>query len=447
MSARAKTSLNGIARSLAADRSRIREIWLPSFMALLVSVDYRFRPMEGMPSFTLAEVSSYAVALLYFGHGSVQGVSWRDFSRGIYRENRPVYWYFGWVALSAVVGLARSENVLPVVKDIIPSLIIFTLVLRCVRTEEHLLSVLSCFLLGVAVNGVLGVVQTMTNGYYIGEMHDITFLKTDRYGAIVDHLAMGFFSHPNGYALFLIPAILLAFFLVRHRAVAGRHPDVRLLLLLALLGYNLYHTFSKGALAWTAIGVLLLIALPRLNRRWFFLCCGISVAGGIAAIVGAGAWLFVHYSGAFGTTLGRLAYWREGIDVLLSDRAIFFFGSGFDDIEAVMRARFGIPMNHAHNGYLNQALFHGVPAMLFFIWVVAGNLWKVADRGGRRGPADPGLAGLRSFLGACHVAYFGEYFFEPAQLGVNGQALAFLLFAITTVFSREDFPPQEVAGA
>ncbi|TFG60779.1 MAG: O-antigen ligase domain-containing protein, partial [Deltaproteobacteria bacterium] len=407
--------------------------WLPSFLAFLVPIDYRFRLFEGMPSFTLAEVAAYSVALVYFAQVATGGWSFHGIIKNAYRENRTVFWYFGWVALSFLFGLARSENIVPIVKDLIPGLLFYVIVLLCVRTEQQVFSVIGCFLLCISINGILGVVQTMTNRYYIGEMHDIAFLKTDQYGDIVEYLAMGFFSHPNGYALFLIPGIFLVLFMVRHRIFPDRTRHASLLLLLALLVYNLLHTYSKGAIAWTALGVLLSFYLPRLGEKRFFPACMISIIGGIVAMVLSGALLFVYYSSAFGTTLGRLAYWWEGVNLLLGDSAIFLFGAGFDDMEAIMRSMFGITMNHAHNGYLNQALFHGVPAMMLFIAVVVGNLRTAAGRDNGGKWLGPGKGSYKHLIGACYVAYFGEYFFEPAQLGVNTQMLTFLIFAITAV--------------
>ena len=99
---------------------------------------------------------------------------------------------------------------------------------------------------------------------------------------------------------------------------------------------------------------------------------------------------------------------------------------------------FAYPIDHAHNGFLNQAINYGVPAMIFFLIIVLSNLRKLAHGVGREGRNI-----IICFLFALHVAFFGEYFFEPAQQGVSLQAMTFAIFALTTtVLRREEDAPE-----
>ena len=400
--------------------------WIATALVFLVTVDFRFRPMKGMPSFTVAELGAYAVALLYFGHFAVRGVSWKTFLGDAYRDNREIFWYFGWVAVALVAGLARSKPVVPFVKDLLPALILYLVLVYSIRQEKHLGAVIGGYLAGMTINGLLGAVQACTNSYYFGRLHDITLQKTDPFGVVVENMAMGFLPHPNGYAVFIMPAILLVAFLIRFRFFKGVRRNVFLLFLLLLLLFNLYRTYSKGAQAWTFLGIALLVLLPRLKERWRYPVSVLALVLGIVSLVSIGAWLSIDYSESFGTVIGRIVYWREGIATLLGSAGVFFFGGGSEEMEGSMLDALGNPMNHAHNGYINQGLNFGAPAMLFFTIAVLRQMKRAAvPRAGRKSPDPAGVHRFRYFFLAAFAAFFGEYFFEPAQLGVNLQALAF----------------------
>jgi len=411
--------------------SEIRLEWLVWVLVFLATVDYRFRLFQGMPSFTVTEVGSYAAALLLVGVISLGDTPWMVVLRDLYSENRQVLRYFAWVMVACVVGVARSKEIVPVVKDLFPAFFLYVMIVSTIRTGDQIRRVLIAFLAGVGVNAVLGVFQVMTNGYYIGKMHEIALLKTDQYGNIIDHLAMGFMAHSNGFALILLPAILLITAALRFNYFRSRSMNGVLLILLLLTGFDLYNTFSKGAMGWTAIGVLLLLVAPRIRSRWRFPVGVGALVLGIGSFIAISIWLFFHYSEAFGTTLGRIELWNAGVMALLSDPWVFLFGSGFAEIKEYSFSLFANPLDHAHNGFLNQAINYGVPAMVFFLIIVLSNLRKLAHGVGREGRNI-----IICFLFALHVAFFGEYFFEPAQQGVSLQAMTFAMFAITTILLR-----------
>ncbi len=411
--------------------SEIRLDWLVWVLMFLATVDYRFRLLKGMPSFTVTEVCSYAAALLLIGVISLGDTPWTVYTRDLYSENRQVLRYFAWVLVACVVGVARSKDIVPVVKDLFPAFVLYVLIVSTVRTSDQIRRVLIAFLAGVGVNAVLGVFQVMTNGFYIGEMHEITLLKTDQYGNIVDHLAMGFMAHSNGLSLILLPAILLITAALRFNYFRSRSMNGVLLILLFLTGFDLYNTYAKGAMGWTAIGVLLLLVAPRIRSRWRFpVGVGVLILGG-GSFIAISIWLFFHYSETFGTTLGRIELWNAGVMALLSDPWVFLFGSGFAEIKDYTFSLFAYPLDHAHNGFLNQAINYGVPAMILFLIIVFSNMRNLARGGGEEG-RNP----IIYFLFALHVAFFGEYFFEPAQQGVSLQSMTFAMFAITTILLR-----------
>ena len=418
--------------------SEIRLDWLVCVLMFLATVDYRFRLFQGMPSFTVAEVGSYAAALLLIGFISLGDTPWTGYLRDLYSENRQVLRYFAWVMVACIVGVARSKDIVPVVKDLFPAFVLYVLIVSTVRTGDQIRRVLVAFLSGIGVNAVLGIFQVMTNGFYVGEMHEITFQKTDQYGNIVDHLAMGFMAHPNGFALILLPAILLITAALRFNYFRSRSMNGVLLILLFLTGFDLYNTFSKGAMGWTAIGVLLLLVAPRIRSGWRFpVGVGVLLLG-IGSFIAISIWLFFNYSEAFGTTLGRIELWNAGVMAVLSDPWIFLFGSGFAVMKEYTYLLYAYPLDNAHNGYLNQAIQYGVPAMIFFFIVVLSNMRNLARGGGKEGQ-DP----IIYFLFALHVAFFGVYFFELGQQGVSLQAMTFAMFAITTIILRGEKKAQE----
>lgn len=417
----------------------IRSDRLVLVLVFLATVDYRFRLLEGMPSFTVAEVTAYVAALLYIGAISVGGPQSAVHLKKLYSENIWVLSYFVWVLIACVVGMARSKDIVPVVKDLIPALVLYGLMVSIIRTADQIPRVMGAFLFGIGVNAVLGFAQVMSNRFYLGEMHDITFEKTDQYGNIVDHMAMGFMSHPNGFAMILLPAVLLITAALRFDYFRSRALNALLVMLLLLTGFDLYNTFSKGAIGWTAIGVLLLLVAPRIRPMWRFRVGIGALALGILSFVSISVWLFLNYSEAFGTTLGRIQLWGAGVSAISSSPWVFLFGSGFEEISDLTYALFAYSLDHAHNGFLNQAIHYGFPAMILFLIVVLSNVRKLARAGGgdERSP-------MIFFLYALHVAFFGEYFFEPAQQGVSLQAMTFAMFALTTIVLRS---PKDEPGS
>lgn len=164
-----------------------------------------------------------------------------------------------------------------------------------------------------------------------------------------------------------------------------------------------------------------------------------ALALGILSFVSISVWLFLNYSEAFGTTLGRIQLWGAGVSAISSSPWVFLFGSGFEEISDLTYALFAYSLDHAHNGFLNQAIHYGFPAMILFLIVVLSNVRKLARAGGgdERSP-------MIFFLYALHVAFFGEYFFEPAQQGVSLQAMTFAMFALTTIVLRS---PKDEPGS
>jgi hypothetical protein len=419
-------------RGTLVDRfCRIRSDWLVLVLLFLTTVDYRFRLLEGMPSFTVAEAGSYAAALLYFGVMSTGSTPWTEHLRKFHKENLPVLRYFAWVLIALAVGVARSKDIVPVVKDLFPAFVMYVLMVSIITTQEQLRRVIAAFLFGIGVNSVLGFAQVMTNRFYIGEMHEITLMKTDPYGTIVDHMAMGFLSHPNGFAMILLPAVLMITAVLRFDYFRSRGLNGLLLALLILTGFNMYNTFSKGAMGWTAIGVLLLLSAPGIRPTWRFPVGIGALVLGILSFISISVWLFLTYSEAFGTTLGRIQLWGAGVSAISSGPWVFLFGSGFEEIADFTYTLFAYPLDHAHNGFLNQAINYGVPAMILFLVMVVSNLRKLARSG-----AGEELRPVTYFLFALHVAFFGEYFFEPAQQGVSLQAMTFAMFGLTTIVTR-----------
>jgi isoprenylcysteine carboxyl methyltransferase (ICMT) family protein YpbQ len=431
MQSRQKATVVGLWENFLCKYSTVRLDWLVLILVFLATVDYRFRLFQGMPSFTVAEVGSYLAALLYIGVISIGGTPWTGYLRDLYSENWKVLRYFAWVLVACVVGVARSKDIVPVVKDLFPAFVLYVLIVSIVRTGDQIRRVIIAFLSGVGVNAMLGFSQVMTNRFYMGEMHEITLLKTDMYGNIVDHLSMGFMSHPNGFAMILLPAILLITAALRFDYFRSRSMNGLLLILLLLTGFDLYNTYSKGAIGWTSIGVMLLLVTPRIRSRWRFPIGVGALILGIGSSIAISIWLFLNYSMAFGTTLGRIELWNAGVMAVLSDPWIFLFGSGFAEMKEYTYLLYAYPLDNAHNGYLNQAIQYGVPAMIFFLMVVFSNMRNLA-RGGGKEDRDP----IICFLFALHVAFFGVYFFELAQEGVSLQAMTFAMLALTTTILR-----------
>ena len=399
-----------------------------------ITVDYRlFSGVEGLPSITIAEALCYLAALVLCGN-LARGAD--DLGRrmvALYAGNKPVVWYFLWTGLAALLSLVRSPDALRYFKDLIPSLIVYFLVGCSVRNLRTLRGVAIAFLFGTTLNLLLGLSQVVTGGPTIVDMNQGAKLKMDLSAEIVSgNLATGLFTHPNGFALFLVPAAILLPALVFRARSMRTQTRVLLLVLWLLLCYDLWYTYAKVAFSFILIGLILIPLLGALKKR--HLATGVAVlAGSVAGITAISLWAYAQYGSLFGTMQARYELWSVTLLAMRSDVFMAVLGNGFSNMTGLSSLYASMEYPNAHNAYLNQVVYSGIPALCLYIGMLATALVRLAE--GLRSANDwQKTAGL--FLFSTMIALLGVYFFEPANQGVVEQAQLFVLLALASAMSR-----------
>lgn len=399
-----------------------------------ITVDYRFfSGIPAVPSITIVELLSYLALMLLFGRLALQGEELSKEVIHFYKENRPVVWYFAWAGFASLVTLTRSVDGLRYYKDLIPSLIVYFLVSTYVDDLRSLRSVTVAFLCGVVLNLFLGLSQSLTGVPRIVEMNQNAMLKLNLSGQIVSgNLATGLFTHPNGYALFLVPAAILIPTLVFRGRFLGTGKRLVLVLVWGLLAYNLWSTYGKVAYAFTLIGLGLVFVLG-FSKRWH-LATGIAIlVASVGGITAYSLWAYAQKSSLFGTMLTRYELWKGALLAIRHDPMVAMFGNGFENMTALSAVYSNMEYPNAHNTYLNQVVFFGLPALGLYVSVWQMSLRRVSDMLKKAGDWEK-TAGI--FLLSVMIVLSGIYFFEPASQGVVEQAQFFALLAVAAALTR-----------
>lgn len=337
----------------------------------------------------------------------------------VYRKNRYVYWYVLWAGIAAVIGTLRTTDTLKTFKDLLPGIVLYTLIGMTVDTLPKLRTLIYAVLTGIVVQVVLAIPQALFGGPYLMPTSPGLEAKLDVGGNELGATAVGLFGHPNGLGFFLMPFTL--FFLAWLWQTRAK-PNRWLLLLLVIDLWLLRILQVKGTYAFLAVGLLVMAWPARWERkRW------IGALAMIPAAVGAIMWFsinqFVSGQEAFGTLVSRLELWNRALDVTLQDRFTQLFGSGYALFQNAPIVVFDYP--NAHNAWLNQILSYGLPALACYLaaFVVAIRVLATAIGTAHERARVILLAGMASL-----VAILGESFFEPVDIG-DLPTLVFLLLA------------------
>jgi O-antigen ligase len=404
---------------------------LTVLIVFCMTLDYRLEfGVEGLPSVTIVEALCYLAVLFLFARLAREGDALVGRLVAMHRKNRPVLWYFLWTGLASVASLVRSSDSLRFYKDLFPGLVVYVLISVCIVSDDAMKGSIIAFLVGCFLILMVGLSQSLTGLPRVVALGGAAVYKTDFWGARAGiNLATGFFLHPNAYAIFLLPVALLFVGLLLHKGAGGPIRKVVLALLLALTAYNLAASFAKGVIVWVVVGTGLLLFVQRVRRPRAISTVVIMIAlVAIISMYGVGALGAIDQP--YGTMVTRLQLWKAGIDLIVNDPFVLFLGNGFSGMMASSELYAGSVYPNAHNTYINQVIYFGLPALLLYLALSVQALRRLS-----RIMRNSGYEGVAArVLFSTIAALLGIYFFEPANEGVILQMQFFAVLAFANAF-------------
>ena len=339
--------------------------------------------------------------------------------KATWNANPFVCLYFGWALGAAVIGLSESIFVF---RNLFPAFVLFAYLSFSIRKPADLGWLLFVFLLAALPNLLLGLSQYLFGRPFPVRMNVASAVKMDMDGTFVKTLITGFFNHPNGISIFLVPVFLVAFGVVFSRLTKSIWRLLFSFGIMLVAAILLYVARSKGAWGWCLVGIGVLLApswLLSIRRAWIA-HISVVIIGIIGMTLGS-----LMLGGAFRTMQTRIDLWRTVLHVLNDSTFVALFGNGQEAVWYLSMRLSNLQYANAHNVFLNQAVYFGIPAMLFYIGIF---VWGIRNAQIAFSKADdPNIRLVARISLAVLMAVAGQYFFEPASES-SGLASEFLLF-------------------
>lgn len=416
------------ALSFPANLPQRRSLALLSLFA--VGFDYRLSAGSG-PTLALLELVAFFGMFVWFAD-----LVWNQRlvlgqTIAAARSLRWVVAYFTWAFITIWPGFTRSTENLFAFRNLFPSLVICFLILAHVRERRDVILCLWAYLCGVMVNVVLAGAQKVLGYPYPNGLHAGALIKMDLEGQFITNTPAGFFVHPNGLAVFLIPAVILLTCGLRVGLFSGWRGGAFQGILLAATTAALYVTYAKGALLWVGFGAAIGFSPAWARRRIGWL--SVAVLSVIPLILFIGNDPFDWKLRTMNSMFTRFEIWSAAFRAMVVDPYVLAFGNGFQAIYLQTLRHSELPYLNAHNNVLNQVVFFGLPALALYLL----GLWALLHQAGQaiRKSEDNKL--LVCLVGVV-VALFGEHFFEPVLDSVALQAEYYAFFALVLALSNTD---------
>jgi hypothetical protein len=399
-------------------------LFLVALMILAAGVDVRTRDIGvGGPASNPLEVFMLAAFGLLVADAVIFSRQPARILASAWQTNHFAVLYFCWTFLAGFVGIYQLTSLsFFVFRNLFPAFVAFAFLTFSTRKPQDLRLLLTVFLIAAGPNLLLGLSQYLFDGPFPVRMNAASAIKMDIDGTLVRSAVAGLFNHPNGLAIFLVPVLLTAFGLSASRAPTSVWLRLFAAAVLVVTALLLYLSKAKGAWAWSIFGFMVLLA-PRglLAFRHAWMVHLLAVGAGIAALTTAS----LVIGGAFNTMLTRIELWHAAMLAVGNDVFALLFGSSQEGVWRLSARMSSLQYTNAHNVFLNQAVYFGLPALVFYIGTF---VWAL--RSAQRAfalTANPQVAQTARIVMAVLLSMAGQYFFEPAA-EASGYALEWLLF-------------------
>ncbi len=334
------------------------QVWAAMAVTAAFAFDFRFRVSEAA-SFTVFEILAWILAPIV-----VLSTMWtqRQAIDGVRRNWGLVAWVL-WAAFAGGVSVLTLGHtaMVPLLKNTLPAVWLFLIIAAAVRSRRDLEQIILVYFVAMGANCVLALSQVagLVGPLVLTDVEALA--KMDFEGGIAKQAAYGTFGHPNNFGLFLAPAVVLAAAMTLTAPKAAMRTLAPAFLLVGIPA--LYFTFMKSAMGWAALGVALAF-VPKAFRRPLILVLAVTFVSWLIFALGL---LHSHENRFLTTLITRVELWQNAWVMITKSPSNVFLGA--DPMETAYRAKafMGWLFPHAHNGYINQALYFGIPAGAFFI--------------------------------------------------------------------------------
>ncbi len=316
------------------------------------------------------------------------------------------------------------QNGLSDVRDWLIPLLGFVILLAVHRGWRIWITV---FLILVWLNAWFGIYQHIANDFrpFIHEVakYKTGFLISLETGRLMQaSFAVGFFSHPNSFAMYLFAGLMIAL----GKLQESRRKLPFFVLVVLPIAISFYWTYAKASLL-VALGLI----LPHwLNHRLKSTPAFLGIAGAGLVTGALILWSMIKYvpSEMLGTFWWRVGLWQTALNVLSNNPQILLSGNGLELF--AQSAYYGQP----HNLYLYFLLQYGLPGFLMVL-ILFSYFWTLGLRLRKNGSmrANPILAALWFAV----MGYFAIGLVESNLMGIESRMIFMTLAACFTGLARE----------
>ncbi|MBK6854871.1 MAG: O-antigen ligase family protein [Burkholderiales bacterium] len=411
-----------LARSLMP--ARLSLVYACLFAA---GLDARFQHVVGYgPASNPLELLMVVIFLFLLADTAINKYHPNAVVSSAWRANRFVVMFAMWAMFAAVVGVAFYPQSLFVFRNLLPAFLFFAIAAHAVRSSRDAWLILVVFVVSAVPNVALAVSQLVFGKPYPIPLNLASSVKMDVDGSFVKIAVSGLFNHPNALAVYLVPVFLASFGLVFSRIKLAGWIRLGLLLMLAASAVLLYSTKAKGAWLWGAFGIFVLIWPRALVRSRY---SGWLMWLAVVALITATVTASLIQGGVLSTMMTRVLLWQSAFVAMMAEPFVAVFGSGQEVVWYASAQVADLQYANAHNVFLNQAVYFGIPGALLYIGCFVYAL-RAAHQA-YRSSIDAEERRVAHICMAVICAVAGQYFFEPAAESSGLAVEVFLFMALS----------------
>jgi len=400
--------------------------WDLSVLLLLLLADVRVFKGSSVASFTLFELFAWCYcAPVVIGH---MLSTRRLLPPLIARFVGPLGLYLAWILLASLFALLARQHsdVLQEAKNILPALPLVCFIGIRVKRPATVARLANIYVLYCFAACVLALVQLEHGGPYFRPPIDNNEYKADFSGDLVGNVVLGFASTPNELALIVLPGLMFSAIKLAYELRERRIPRLLTLACCAATGTVFLLAQSRGAVIWFLFGLAFLVA-PTRHGRSFVLKLSLVMAL-IVLIVGYGMHADPASPEIENTIRVRYLLWKTSLAAMASDPYVAVLGDGMAYVETWSWTIAGWEFPDAHNGWLDQALFFGWPALVLYL-MIWWRFFAITDEAANSSSIPPNARVLLDGIRASVLSFMGLNFFEPVAHAVFPVSQLFLLMS------------------